>query len=307
MSSKTTHPIALRRRLESINILRKSTSNWVELVRWVSQGIGSEVGPPRVDARFRDGLVIEGTSDPRLILNLSRYYVYSHIIGSYSQDDFRFVQSLFSDISTKMSKVFNRRDFTIGTTGGSIDTKESVIFALIRRFRPSRFLETGVAQGVTSEVILSAMSLNGGGKLVSVDWAPPDRGGFVDADGNVEKVSVPGGLEPGWLVSESNRDQWRLIQGKTSDVLPTLTGEFDAFLHDSDHSYANVRFELEWAFSHLSMNGVLLADDISRNRAFRDFAASHSDLVPLIHTPDFGNLVRMKRPGPSRPLTSSDA
>jgi hypothetical protein len=56
-------------------------------------------------------------------------------------------------------------------------------------------------------------------------------------------------------------------------VLPILLnslGQIDIFLHDSDRSYENQKFEYETTWPCLKRGGVLLSDDCSK--AFFEFA-----------------------------------
>jgi predicted O-methyltransferase YrrM len=65
-----------------------------------------------------------------------------------------------------------------------------------------------------------------------------------------------------------------LIMGESRDLLPDLLkglGEIDFFFHDSDHSYENMIWEFEQAWPHLRKGGLLAADDINYNSAFKEF------------------------------------
>ena len=43
-------------------------------------------------------------------------------------------------------------------------------------------------------------------------------------------------------------------------------------MHDSDHSYENMMFELTAIWDCLTEGGLILAHDTDSNKAFRDFA-----------------------------------
>jgi hypothetical protein len=47
----------------------------------------------------------------------------------------------------------------------------------------------------------------------------------------------------------------------------------ELFVHDSDHSYASMRWELETAGEALAPGGWLVADDAGQHRAVADAAA----------------------------------
>jgi predicted O-methyltransferase YrrM len=125
-----------------------------------------------------------------------------------------------------------------------------------RLLEPSVVIETGVAYGVSSAFILSALEENGHGVLHSVDL-PPLRREYERLWG----IAVPGAL----------RGRWTLHRGSSGRVLPGLlgqTGAVDLFVHDSLHTYRNMRREFEAVWPRLRTGGMILADDVERNRAF---------------------------------------
>ena len=54
----------------------------------------------------------------------------------------------------------------------------------------------------------------------------------------------------------------------------------DLFIHDSDHSYAAMRWELERAWACLARGGWIVADDAHMHSALEDVARS-VDATPL--------------------------
>lgn len=135
---------------------------------------------------------------------------------------------------------------------------------------PERVVETGVAYGVSSAFILEALRQNGRGTLHSIDL-PPLRRGYERSWG----VAVPDGL----------REGWQLHRGSSRRVLPGLLreiGPLDLFVHDSLHTRRNMRREFDAAWSHLRPGGVLLADDVERNRAFADLRVKNPSLWSVV-------------------------
>ncbi|HAM72379.1 MAG TPA: hypothetical protein DCM86_12115, partial [Verrucomicrobiales bacterium] len=58
-------------------------------------------------------------------------------------------------------------------------------------------------------------------------------------------------------------------------LLPRLLADrqsVDVFLHDSDHSYPHILFEMAAAWRYLVPGGHILVDNIEQNAAFGDFA-----------------------------------
>lgn len=133
-------------------------------------------------------------------------------------------------------------------------------YILCRICKPQVVVETGVANGVTSTFMLQALEINGGGELHSIDLPP---------------LAVYDGSEIGSLVPENLRHRWRLNTGSSRRLLPPLVrrlGRVDLFVHDSLHTYHNVRRELKIVSRALSPDGIVVVDNIAGNSAFTEWA-----------------------------------
>jgi Methyltransferase domain len=129
-------------------------------------------------------------------------------------------------------------------------------YVLCRALRPATVLETGVAYGVTSSFITKALALNGTGELHSVD-RPPVRPGVEDYVGA--------------LVPDELRSRWTLHRKTSRRVLPGLVPRLrglSLFVHDSQHTYRNVTWELRTVAPHLTRPAAVLVDDTAANCAF---------------------------------------
>jgi len=130
------------------------------------------------------------------------------------------------------------------------------LYMLVRWTKPALVVETGVARGVSSLVVLEAMDLSDVGKLVSFD--------VTDSVGQL----IPRG-HPRWdlvVLGESHR------QRELASLVRGL-GPVDIFIHDSDHTYDQQHFEYATANASLKDDGILLSDDVDASSAFSDFAA----------------------------------
>lgn len=139
------------------------------------------------------------------------------------------------------------------------------LYSLVRAYKPKIIVETGVSSGSSSYVFLQALEKNGMGVLYSIDYPQPWSDG---------KKSW--GKKSGWIVPDRLRQRWKLIFGKSHDLLPTLLEKvrsIDLFFHDSDHTYANMLFEFNIAWSFLKKDGLLLSHDVDWNHAFFDFCS----------------------------------
>jgi predicted O-methyltransferase YrrM len=131
-------------------------------------------------------------------------------------------------------------------------------YAIARAARPDIIIETGVAFGVTSAFFLKALQINGKGVLHSIDLPPLAT--------ETDKVGI--------FVPPDLKSQWQLHRGKSRRLLPPLLADLppiDLFLHDSLHTYRNMRFEYEVVWPALKPGGILLSDDVALNRAFETF------------------------------------
>ena len=143
-------------------------------------------------------------------------------------------------------------------------------YLLCRLISPSVVLETGVAYGVSSAFVLRALSENDRGALHSVDL-PPLRSEYERFWG----IAVP----------ESLTGRWRLHRGSSARVLPRLLERIptvDLFVHDSLHTHRNMRREFDTVWPHLRKGGLLLADDVERNRAFGDLRQKNPALWRVV-------------------------
>jgi hypothetical protein len=141
--------------------------------------------------------------------------------------------------------------------GGQSFTKAA--WCLTIHLRPLTVVETGVARGVTSRLILEALARNGAGRLCSVDLPAVDSRFHAQI-----AIAVPEQLRTGWT----------LRSGTSRKQLPVLLeelGEIDLFVHDSLHTGRNTSFEIDGAWNALRPGGALLIDDVYQSLAFRQF------------------------------------
>lgn len=135
-----------------------------------------------------------------------------------------------------------------------------VAWCLARHLRPDRVVETGVARGITTRVMLEALERNGRGRLWSIDLPP------------LLERALAG--ETGAAVPPRLRERWTLLRGSSRRLLPRLVAELgpiDLFLHDSMHTSRNLGFELGQVWPALSPRGAALIDDVEKNAATGQF------------------------------------
>jgi hypothetical protein len=143
-------------------------------------------------------------------------------------------------------------------------------WCLVRHLRPERVVETGVAHGLTSRVILEALRRNDAGHLWSIDLPPLDEGLRQQVGAAVDRQSA---------------ERWTYIHGSSRSRLPSLLsklGQIDLFVHDSLHSERNVRFELDRVWANLRSGGAAIIDDVDANWGFHSFKAAFPGHLSLI-------------------------
>lgn len=147
-------------------------------------------------------------------------------------------------------------------------TSAIALYSFVKNIKPKLIIETGVASGFSSRVILEAMEENHIGKLISIDLPNyTNKEGYHDQDGTFDKVYTPKKFGVGWLVPNKLKHRWNLLLGNSQKILPNIKESPEIFLHDSDHSYTNMTYEFKWA---VKKTKYLLADDITRNNAWTE-------------------------------------
>jgi len=134
-------------------------------------------------------------------------------------------------------------------------------YVTARILRPNIVLETGVCYGVTSAFLLAALEKNCSGSLCSVDLPPL---------GQCARQFV------GCLVPESIRHRWHLHRGTSRALLAPICKEaqqIDLFVHDSLHTYSNMRSEFALVRPFLGPQAAVIADDIQGNSAFGEWVS----------------------------------
>jgi hypothetical protein len=154
------------------------------------------------------------------------------------------------------------------------------LWCLVHHLDPAHVVETGVAHGLSSRVMLEALARCGDGRLSSID---------LPAMTIHERRS-----EVGVAVPDVLRERWDYLEGASRRRLVPLlrrSGQIGLFVHDSMHSTRNVRWELTRAWRALAPGGVVVVDDVDFNWGFEQFLAAGDDRQPLSCMADDGQRV----------------
>jgi len=144
-------------------------------------------------------------------------------------------------------------------------------WCVVLHTRPEVVVETGVAHGVTSRVVLEALRQNDFGHLWSIDLPFP-------FDHRLHG-------ETGIVVTDQCRSRWSYLEGSSKRRMPLLSaevGNVELFIHDSLHTAENTLFEMEQAASLMSPGGVMLVDDIDSHAGFTAFTKRHPGYTTII-------------------------
>lgn len=178
----------------------------------------------------------------------------------------------------------NTESTTKGEMGNISESDWLVLYTLARLIKPKIVVETGVASGISTTAVLSALYKNEMGRLYSIDLPLNRILGKRMRDGRLYD-RVYEGQQTGWLVPEYLRSQWQLILGDVREVLAPLLDQLrniDMFFHDDLHTPDHMFWEFNLVWPHLNAGGIIASDDI--NYGWVDFVRSiDSSSSPYLH------------------------
>jgi predicted O-methyltransferase YrrM len=146
------------------------------------------------------------------------------------------------------------------------DATACLLYTLVRHTKPSLTVEVGVADGRSTQVILSALDANDSGRLVSVDISDDVGGG---ARGH-----------PRWSlrVHASGRSSSAQLRRLFAEI-----GSPDLFFHDASHSYYDQYAEYLAVWEHMRPGSLFVSDDVDWSFAFYDLTVAFS-VRPVVLT-----------------------
>ena len=182
------------------------------------------------------------------------------------------LDELMADIGSLLaSKGLGYGRHTYGYYSDADSSLCRAVWCAVIHIRPEVVIETGVARGVTSRIVLEAFRHNEHGHLWSIDLPHPfDR-----------RLHA----QTGAAVTDACRTRWSYVEGASRQQLPLLlakTGHVEIFVHDSLHTARNTVFEMNQAASAIQPGGLILVDDISTHNGFAIFARQHPDYRTII-------------------------
>jgi hypothetical protein len=177
-------------------------------------------------------------------------------------------REIASEVQTQGLR-FGRQTFG-GYSDGDISLARAAWCTVLHQC-PSVVVETGVARGVTSRIVLEALNRNDRGRLWSIDLPHLFERNLHSQIG----AAVPA----------SHKGRWSYIEGSSRRRLPGVLrslAQVDLFIHDSLHTARNTRFEMEQTLKALAPGGIMIVDDINMHQAFADFAQDFPSLETVV-------------------------
>lgn len=258
--------------------------------KYIIKGIKN---PQRIFIFFNKDLIFEPEDFIFKIMEENRSVVKKYLKEIKEKREFNnYIWSKYNDFEKELSK--KKKDTTAGGTSKEMGM---ILYTIIRLLKPENVLETGVASGISSAYILTALKDNQKGKLISIDLPyEVDKDYPSDYMKEKERAFIPKNKTSGWLIPEELKNRWQYLLGKSSEKLPEILKDIssvDFFLHDSEHSYQNMFWEYETIWPFLKEGGLLLSHDINWNKAFDDFCAK-INRKGIKYREEFGGIKKIK-------------
>lgn len=238
--------------------------------KYIIKGIKN---PKRIFIFFKKDLIFEPEDFIFKITEENRSEVKKYLKEIKEKREFNdYIWNKYNDFEKEL--IENKKDITAGGTSKEMGM---ILYTIIRLLKPENVLETGVASGISSAYILTALKDNRKGKLISIDLPyEVDKDYPSDYMKEEGRAFIPKNKTSGWLIPEELKNRWQYLLGKSSEKLPEILKDIlsvDFFLHDSEHNYQNMFWEYETIWPFLKEGGLLLSHDINWNKAFDDFCA----------------------------------
>lgn len=135
--------------------------------------------------------------------------------------------------------------------GNNFDCEEGLaafLYSYVMTNKPAVIVETGVANGITTNILMKALEKTGG-ELHSFDIDPKTQNVYR-GKGN-------------WSFHLLTKDYDSALKNYVQEI-----GSVNLWIHDSNHGYSWQAFEYSLALTTLVEDGVLVSDDIDSSTAW---------------------------------------
>lgn len=170
----------------------------------------------------------------------------------------------YQEVESRLNDRYKECELEFPVTHGVEAETGAFLYAVARLLKPNRVVETGVADGRSSFIIISALERNGCGTLHSFDIK--------------DHVGKLVGRHP----------QWHLQISRSEEAMSSFVAAMrrleaiDLYFHDSDHRYLSQLIEYEQAWRLMTPGSVFASDDVDDSRAFLDFCHKEGTTPSLL-------------------------
>jgi hypothetical protein len=215
------------------------------------------------------------------ILRIKEEKIFEYLNDFYNDKNFK---KVFSEKLANLEKL--KGDW------GDVRFHSLSLYTIVRGVKPNIMIETGVASGKSTSLILLAMEHNQKGKLISIDLPNIDRKVLKDG----ARTST-GRFKTGWLIPNYLKKRWKLKIGNSIKILWKIVNdlkEIDIFFHDSLHTYSHVKNELIIIQPKIKEGSLIICDniDMGAGKAFNEFL-NKNNLIGYAYR-DFGGVIKSK-------------
>ena len=141
-----------------------------------------------------------------------------------------------------------------------------LLYMLVRHLKPALTVEVGVADGRSTEVILSALDTNDSGRLISID---------IDEEAGAALAG-----HPRWQLRTHSPGR---ASSRQLGILLSEVGPPELFFHDAMHTYDGQYADYLAAWEHMRPGSLFVSDDVDESWAFVDLARRFR-LTPVVLT-----------------------
>ena len=232
-------------------------NNIINIINQFFKGNRSKILLSKISNRFSNLISVDKTDLAWLNNNQSDL---DNFLININLDLWQESKNIHEEINDRANKILPALNIKLG--GGASD---KLLYFLVRLKKPNTIIETGVAAGFSSLSILKAIEFNKKGKLYSSDFPyfrlkEPEK--YIGA-----------------LVDRDIYKNWELeIEGDSVNIPRFLNSieKIDLFHYDSDKSYGGKLKTFELVRPKLSINSVVIFDDIQDDNFFKNLVIKNN-------------------------------
>lgn len=167
---------------------------------------------------------------------------------------------VFNEAKSEYSEIIKQKSMQFPQIWNGGEALASILYTLVKIYEPEIVLETGVANGISTQMILK--KLPGTSTLHSFD-VNPDAFNSVPVSANWQHHLING---------NNPKKSFAFDIGK-------INSKVDIWVHDSDHSKYWQTFEYKQALKLLKPGGFLISDDVNTSSAWAEVFHNKETLV----------------------------